>query len=317
MATRPRLIALVSKGAELATTKRARVVAQILLLLGLVFAFASLRSIWHRGQLHRLALDAPALVAACALTLVGVLACGFIWLAILRTLGLPTRPSWAGIYFQAQLGKYIPGSLWQYASRAAIARSYGLPLRPVGISLPIEITGSAIAAGAVGLFLLGSWGLAGLGVLVLVGLLLAAGLPLRFQFAKRWAVRALATTFVLYVGVWMIVGTAFWFTARSLSHVSTSDVPFYAGAFATAWLVGLVAVYAPGGLGVREAVLIVLLRHRLGSADALVVAVVYRAILTVCELFLAGLSVGSRRLARTGETTTPLSPAPPGDATRP
>jgi hypothetical protein len=60
----------------------------------------------------------------------------------------------------AQLGKYIPGSIWQYAGRAAMARSKGLPVRSVAMSLPIEFAASAVAAAATGAFLLGWWGAA-------------------------------------------------------------------------------------------------------------------------------------------------------------
>ena len=79
----------------------------------------------------------------------------FAWLAILGSLGVRTQPSWAGIFFQAQLGKYIPGSVWQYASRAAVARRHGIVrrIRAARITRPVcrgaraaqgvEVAGSA------------------------------------------------------------------------------------------------------------------------------------------------------------------------------
>ena len=45
---------------------------------------------------------------------VGMTMAGLIWLAILESLGLRTQLRWVWIFFQAQLGKYIPGSVWQY-----------------------------------------------------------------------------------------------------------------------------------------------------------------------------------------------------------
>jgi uncharacterized membrane protein YbhN (UPF0104 family) len=69
--------------------------------------------------------------------------------------------------------------------------------------------------------------------------------------------------------------------------VPSHDLPAYVGAFAIAWIVGFVAIYAPGGIGVREAVLVALLRGRLGSADALVLAVTSRLVLAVVDVVAA------------------------------
>jgi uncharacterized membrane protein YbhN (UPF0104 family) len=91
----------------------------------------------------------------------------------------------------------------------------------------------------------------------------------------------------LYGAVWLLVGASFWLTARAFVAVPANDVPRYFGAFATAWLVGLVAIYAPGGVGVREAVLVGLLRGKIGSADALVVAAASRGVLTSVDLVCA------------------------------
>jgi uncharacterized membrane protein YbhN (UPF0104 family) len=44
-----------------------------------------------------------------------------------------------------------------------------------------------------------------------------------------------------------------------MGEVSLADFPRFAGAFALAYVVGLLAVFAPGGIGVREAVLGMLL----------------------------------------------------------
>jgi hypothetical protein len=82
--------------------------------------------------------------------------------------------------------------------------------------------------------------------------------------------------------------------------VSVADVGFYAGAFAIASLVGLVAFFAPVGLGIREAVIVALLRSRLGTSDALLLAAVSRGVLTVVDLgtAAAGAAVLRRRSPR-------------------
>jgi uncharacterized membrane protein YbhN (UPF0104 family) len=76
------------------------------------------------------------------------------------------------------------------------------------------------------------------------------------------------------------------------------DLAFYVGAFAIAWLAGLVAVYAPGGLGVREAVLVALLSSRIGAANALVLAATSRLIFILADVVLAGAATAALRRGR-------------------
>ena len=283
MVSRERLIRLGATVAERATTKRARVVAQILLLAAIVFVALRARSLWHGSHIELSRVDWLALAASFALAAVATAASGLVWVVILRGLGTRTQWRWAGLFFQAQLGKYIPGSVWQYAGRAAVARSSGLPVRPVAVSLPIEFVATAVAAGATGAFLLGWWGAA---VLVAAAVaLLVAERPTRI---RAIAVPTTISVTLLYVPIWLTLGVSFWLCARGLVVVHASDLALYIGTFAVAWLAGLFAVYAPGGLGVREAVIVALLSSHIGAADALVVAAASRLILVLVDIALAG-----------------------------
>jgi uncharacterized membrane protein YbhN (UPF0104 family) len=89
----------------------------------------------------------------------------------------------------------------------------------------------------------------------------------------------------------LLIGVSFWMTARAFIYVSPSDLPLYTGTFAAGWIVGLVAIYAPGGIGVREAILVAILGPRIGSAEALVIAAASRAVFTLSDLIPAALSV--------------------------
>jgi len=115
-----------------------------------------------------------------------VVVTGFIWLVILRQLGIRTRPRWVGIFFQAQLAKYIPGSVWHYAGRAALARSRSIPLRPVLTSMTVELVAVVTAAGLVATLAAGFWA-AGATAAVLV----LAGIALTQRGLRRAGVRLL------------------------------------------------------------------------------------------------------------------------------
>jgi uncharacterized membrane protein YbhN (UPF0104 family) len=279
----------------------------VLLAVGLVFAGLRLRSIWQESRVDFGDVGWPALVGAGLLTLSGVIASAFIWLLILRELGVRTRPRLVAVYFQAQVAKYIPGSLWQYAGRVALARTLRIPLRPLAVSLPVELAASMAAAALVSLSLLGPWGLGGTWALVAVvhlggrrrwrrGL---ARLTAGVSGEARASISAAAAALPFYTATWVVVGGGFWLVARAMLEVPLDDVLVYVGVFTIAWLVGLIAIYAPGGLGVREAVIVALLRGRIGTADALVIAVVSRAIFTLVDLAAAVAGVLILRHVRT------------------
>ena len=59
------------------------------------------------------------------------------------------------------------------------------------------------------------------------------------------------------------------------------------GAFTLGYVLGLLALFAPGGVGVRELVLIGLLAPFLGSGAAVAVSVASRVLLTLTEALAA------------------------------
>jgi uncharacterized membrane protein YbhN (UPF0104 family) len=302
MSWRERLSRLASFAAETANTRRVRVAGQVLLAGGLVFVLIRLRSIWGEGDINLESVRWPLLAGAAVVALSAIVASGFVWLAILECLGVATRRAWAGIFLQAQVAKYVPGSLWQYAGRAALARTLGIPMGPFTRSLPVELAASASAAAIFSILLVGWWGAAI--VVALFGLVALADVLAPTRLVWRATLRGT----LFYGAVWLLVSLSFCLTAAAFISVPAADLPIYAGAFAVAWIVGLVAVYAPGGIGVREAVLVALLRGKIGSADALVVAAASRGVLTSADLL--GAAVG-RVILRGARRSTDAAGAPP------
>jgi len=72
------------------------------------------------------------------------------------------------------------------------------------------------------------------------------------------------------------------------------------GGYALAWSVGFLIVFFPGGIGPREIALIAVLAPVMSSASALVVALASRVVMTIGDLFWAGigLAVGRARGSR-------------------
>jgi uncharacterized membrane protein YbhN (UPF0104 family) len=285
MPSRERLVRAAETAAALATTRRVRLGAQVLLVAGVAFVLLRLRSIWHEGHVDLAQVDWFALTGAFVISLVALVASGFIWLAIVGRLGTPTRLCWVGIFFQAQLAKYVPGTIWQYAGRTAYAADQGITARTCAGSIAVELASSALAAATMAFLLLGWLGGLAVGTLALAAIVLGPSASRRLSVGESW-LRVGIRTWLLYLPVWVLLGLGFWLCVRAFTSTSADDIPIFAAAFALAWLVGLVAVYAPGGIGVREAVLVALLAGRIGTTDALLAATASRGVLTLCDLAL-------------------------------
>jgi glycosyltransferase 2 family protein len=97
---------------------------------------------------------------------------------------------------------------------------------------------------------------------------------------------------------WLLYGIAFALFAHGVSPRATGNASSYIAVYTGSYLAGYLALFAPGGVGVREAVLVLAMpRFGLASAaDAAVIAITSRLWLTILEI-LPGLLLLQRRRA--------------------
>jgi uncharacterized membrane protein YbhN (UPF0104 family) len=202
----------------------------------------------------------------------------------------------ARVWSLANLGRYVPGKVWSVAGLVVLARQAGVEARPAAasafvlqaISLGTGVAVvAAVAPGSAPPLRLAAAGLAAvLTIAVLVwsptarrlGRLVNATAPL-----EPLRPSAVFAATVLAVLSWGTYGAAFWMLTRGL--VPDTPLPLTAaiGAFTLGYILGVLALFAPGGVGVRELVLIGLLAPFLGSGGAVAVSVASRLVLTVLE----------------------------------
>lgn len=304
MVSRERLFRLGATVAEHVNALRARPAVRLagrLVAVALVVLLAlRLWQSWRREPVDFGKLDGVVFAAAVVASLAAVSSYGLVWLYLLRCLGTRAPLSWIALFFKGQLGKYLPGSVWQYAGRVGLARNRGVPVQRALVSIAAEVGYSAIAAAAVSSLILGRAAASAVfvGVAVLIVLVMVFGQRFSDRRNILAAMRAGPTAFVLYLAVWGLYGAGFWTTGRALFAVPGTDLPRYIGVFALAWLAGLVAFFAPGGIGVREAVIVALLGGRLGQADAIVLAATSRIVLTTVDLAAGAAAFGAPALRR-------------------
>ena len=294
---------LIAAARRIGETAAFRIAGRLFAALLVVVLALRLWELWRRDPIDFGKLDPGTFALAVLASAAAVTGYGLVWPYWLRRLGTRATASWIAIFFRGQLGKYMPGSVWQYAGRVGLARKRGVPAQRALTSVVAEVVFSAAAAALTGLLVLGpaTAGLALAGAVTTGALVGAAAYGLRRSRpllaaetrlvrmridipSLTGALRAAPGAGILYVLVWVVYGLAFWLTARALFAVPLSEAPRYVGVFAVAWLVGLVAVFAPGGVGVREAAIVALLGSRLGQENALALAGVSRIVLTTVDL---------------------------------
>jgi hypothetical protein len=263
------------------------------------------------GQLAWTDLLASGLSGAVAVLLTGVS-----WRVVLAGLGapMPLRPALA-VYSAGQLGKYVPGSVWVVALQAELGRRQGVARPVMALGYVVAILVAIATGGAVGLLVLLSADRAALGWLVpalaVAGLLGAVAIlrPRLVNSGIAWLAtrlgrdlpaldlpgRALAGALALTTGAWVMFGLHAWLLARPLGAGPDLLAPT-TGAFALAFVAGLLLVPLPAGAGVREGVLVAILAGSIGAPAALAVGLVSRFVLVLVDLALAGL-LGVRRIA--------------------
>jgi uncharacterized membrane protein YbhN (UPF0104 family) len=241
---------------------------------------------------------------------------GAFWVRLLRDQGV--RVTWfAGLrsYFVSQFGKYIPGKVAVIVIRVAMLGKPGTRLA-VGVTATYETLTSMAAGALVGVLCLPYLGVLPAEVSANVVFLFAfAALPVGLGLLHKLAVRMTAknrgpdarplhspSTFLLAQGLlhgaagWCLLGVSLELVIRGvIPDPPAWDGPAYLGdlaAICLAYVSGFAVLVAPGGLGVREFVLKVMLTPRfagpvdaaVAEGQAVVVALVLRLTWSVMEL---------------------------------
>jgi len=197
-----------------------------------------------------------------------------------------------------QLGKYLPGKVWLVLSRFYLYRERGKPAKTVTVALYFENGhhGSGLRPCFSAVSVLPGEGLpipfriskAGVAVFGLSGVLLLHPRVLEWvlnrvlRMLKRGPLRVSLTycDLVQVLGIcllsWGGGGLGFFLLVDSVIPVPLTTAPFLTGALAISNTLGLFALFAPGGLGVREGVLVFFLTALVPGPVAVVLSVLTR-----------------------------------------
>jgi len=198
------------------------------------------------------------------------------------------------IYGLTQLAKYVPGNIFQFAGRQFLAMSHGFSGKAIAKSTFLELlllvlTGVAFILWILPLLYPAFNIIYGLSLFIIIATLIALGL--KWQ-DKSSLIKAIARYFLFLV----ISGTVFLCVLYSIVDNWTATpalvLPLI-GVYVIAWLAGLITPGSPAGVGVREFILILLLKPFFAEVD-IVLAVIISRITTVvgdCFFYLYSLSL--------------------------
>jgi uncharacterized membrane protein YbhN (UPF0104 family) len=257
------------------------------------------------------------LVGALLLGLAGMTIIGLTWNLLLGALDrpLPTRVALRA-YFVGQLGKYVPGGVWTIVGRGEWARREGLSGRAAYTSTVLSMATAYLAGCLVTLAVLPTTGgrithplallVAALGVVGVVAAhpaVLRRVLRLAERVTRREAGLTVPATDVMVRAValqcvtWLCIGTGTWLVGVGLGF----DLPFpdVVAATAVSWVIGLLVLPVPGGIGVREGAFVAVLG---ASGDVAAIAIAARLVAVAVDVL--GATVSTLAAPRTTDVTT-------------
>ncbi|MGA2316322.1 MAG: lysylphosphatidylglycerol synthase domain-containing protein [Thermodesulfobacteriota bacterium] len=218
-----------------------------------------------------------------------------------------TLKSW----FYSQLGKYLPGKVWLLLSRFYFYESRGKSKKSISVALYFEIVTIIAAAGLIFLaalifhreiWLFYSWRQSGwLVLLLLLGFVSLHPRVLQkilnwilVQF--KWEPISLSISYsnilwILFVCIvsWVVGGVGFYLFVDSVYPVAPQYILFLTGALAISSTLGLIAIFAPSGLGVREGALVYLFSSIMPTPVAVIISILTRIWMTLIEIGLIGM----------------------------
>ena len=306
-----------SQGRQSSCKTRLKWLVAIAVLATLIKAFQH-----YAGEVTRLvaSVDVPLFAAGLALCIAYRILNSSGWVMVLRAMHQP-MPLRRGmrLWLLAESMRWLPGSVWGFCTRVYQATRNGVPPTVAAASLPLELLLTILAwsiVASLGLVCSGSrvdW----LGLIhprmLLIGSVgvVVAGLMVGFWMAcfpqsrlgkKLQALRnplvalrsvalnrrMLALVVLLYTCLCCLNGFAFYLILRSVSATPVDPVAVI-GINACGWLIGFLAIGAPGGIGVREAGAAFLLSSMMPLPAAIAASVLWRIVMIFDEIICLGL----------------------------
>lgn len=210
-------------------------------------------------------------------------------------------------YIYSILGKYIPGKVFMLLARMPSYQEAGVQMQKVTICFFLENICTLL--GAAFLFLISlfffpnevleEYKLMTIGLIVLFFIcinpqIMNFFLHLVEKFTKMRALiipigyGQMLKVVLLFICNWLVVGVGFYILTCSIYPLPLAELLYVSGIYGLSCIAGILAVFAPSGIGVREGIMLMGLSLVMPEEYAMIISIISRLWQTIAELLLIG-----------------------------
>ncbi|MEO0184508.1 MAG: lysylphosphatidylglycerol synthase domain-containing protein [candidate division WOR-3 bacterium] len=294
-----------------------RFITVVIVLTIFYFLITNLNNNWHKIPRDSLHFNFVNILISLTFLFLNFLIFVEAWRKIIHTLGNAITFSNAfWIMSSSQLAKYIPGGIWFALGRIYLGKTDKLKPETIGISVIIETALTLLVGIILFLFslLLATRNtisnflfvvpIAVLFIIFLHPKVLNKLLDWSTHLINRGSVYFRANyLYLLYLslyffGLWIAQIIGFYFLINSIYPVPITKIFHLAGAYTLSWMSGFIVIFAPGGLGVREGMMSLLLSSFIPSPLAIAISFLSRVWITVFEIVVFFIGVAIHKASR-------------------
>lgn len=284
--------------------------------IALIFYFLgkSLFSNWQQVKEYQFSFNCFYLAISFIFLAIGLLSRGLVWKKIINFLQPDNDLKWkeaVRIDVYSQLGRYLPGKIFGVVGKVYLARNKNILSKNLYLSVIYVVLFHPTAAFLLSLFLIGfffDYDVNFHNFYLICSISVIAGLiaihfrlfqhlitlfmtkiikkPIQFDFDLNW-LQKLKIVFYFSI-VEFFMGLGFFCLINSITFLPVQNLLSIVGIYIAAGVLGFAAFFSPGGLGVREGVLILFLHPFFPLNIAILISLLARIWATITEVSLAG-----------------------------
>lgn len=253
------------------------------------------------------------------------------WLRFIRILSGTRIPAKSAlpVYTKSNLMKYVPGNVFQYVGRNQIAADLQISHVDVACATVLDIVFTLITPLILIVILMGKNMLQliqtyytnflivlGIGVIVVILLtcilrwkcrnILQKYLKKYQKLLRKDTALRILQVFFMYI-VQYIVSTAMYaLTAIILFGVPTDQLGLFLGTYLFSWIIGFITPGAPGGIGIREAIMVLMCGNFMETDTIMLYAVTMRIISTFGDVLAFFIGIFFERIKKKNNTVSQI-----------
>ena len=281
----------------------------VIILLIFYFLIKSLVSDWNQVKEFDWRFDYTLLAISFVVQLVALFWLVKIWERMLRHTGSSVSYfKLFKVWFFTNLGKYLPGKVWQFLGMIYMLEKEGVPKENSFSTGVLAQAFSVISGLLISIIFLGANlysqffsknpSLMVVGVVLSLAVLallcypkvleriinLGLGILKKEKISLDIGGKDVIIYLLSYSLSWLLFGLAFLIFVKAMTQADFKMYPMLTGAFAFSLNIGFLAIFTPGGIGVREGVLVFLLSSFFPLPVSTLISLLSRLWITVGEL---------------------------------